>query len=244
MSDDKIQAWREKWWNSYTDAVRTGNTVSTFDEAEAWRHRSHQTYVYATGELAEQVRERLGCDAALPVRVHSCYDIGRKEPVMSFDCGIPGDWFKDVTFDAGGPTDVEHARAWVEGREPIIQADWPRRDEEKRAIRITLTEALTAAAESGSTNLWQAIEDGIFPERWAWWEAPVRPPAGMYEMWYRAVDIVLPIIDVDRDEFEDDYHLYHCWSLPPLDAWKDKPRRKVAAVLRRAIEVEQGQVAA
>lgn len=234
------------WRSDYAAAVESGNTVNTFDEVQAWRYsEGRDTYIFAGGRLAEQVRERLGFEPDAPVRVGEAYDFAKKAMVTSLDCGVPGEQFKDMSFLIYDLADIEYMRAWVEGREPIIQADFPRRDEEKRAIRITLTEALTKAAESGSTNLWEAIENGIFPESWAWSEQFfISPPAGMYDLWYRAVDLILPIIGIDREQFEHAYDMYHCWNLPPLDAWTDKPAEEVRAILLRAIEAEQESEAA
>ncbi|WP_109527242.1 MULTISPECIES: hypothetical protein [Nocardia] len=245
MTDEQVEASREKWCNAYADAIRTGDTVTTFDEAEAWRHnraRDRPNAVWATGVLAEQVRSRLVGDVGMPVRFCEAYDLARKQLVVTFDCGIPGVWLKDISFPINflgtdGLDDIEAVRAWVEGREPMIQADFPRRDEEKRAIRITLAEAFTAAAENAGVDLWQSIEDGICPDRWAWAESGFAcPPKGMYAMWKHAVDLILPIIGVDRSEFEDEYHLYYCWGLEPLSAWKNKPREEVQAILRQAIK--------
>ncbi|MFE2994175.1 hypothetical protein ACFXG4_04075 [Nocardia sp. NPDC059246] len=190
--------------------------------------------VWATGDLAAQVRERLGETSDDPVRIICCFDLTRLEFVLSLACGQPGTDVKDVAVAMNTIDDIEPARAWLENREP--DPELIKRLPVPEPITKTLAEALNDAIKIGGRNLWEAIELGICPERGMWIEcSAARPPAGMYALWEKAVDLMLPLIGVDETQFEDDYDRYYAYRcFPDLEAWWDRDPDEVMAVLRQA----------
>jgi hypothetical protein len=85
--------------------------AATFDEWVDQMRRLGRRRVWASGELAEQARARLGGEPNAPVGLLVEYDMGRMMEVVGIVCG-----WRDVSFEAFRLHDLEPVRDWLEGR--------------------------------------------------------------------------------------------------------------------------------
>ncbi|MFE5290420.1 hypothetical protein ACFRAQ_36200 [Nocardia sp. NPDC056611] len=210
-------------------------TVSTLDEwLELTPLSRMEQRVWASGELADDVRERLSGTSHDSTWVNFGFDISTLRYIISFNCGQPEGAVSDVAMAMNTVDDIEPVRAWLGNREP--DPELIRHLPVPEPITKTLAEALADAIKIGGRNLWEAVQFGICPERGAWSEcSAARPPAGMYALWEQAIDLVYPLIGVDEAQFEHDYDRYYAYRcFPDLEAWWDRDPDEVMAVLRQA----------